>query len=49
MIPKIDSPIKLYFYKFLKGGRKQIQVGDITLTPEYDEYSDKGLCPRKCL
>jgi hypothetical protein len=40
MNPKIDSPIKLYFYKFLKGGRKQIQVGDIILTPEYDKYSD---------
>lgn len=41
MNPKIDSPIKLYFYKFLKGGKKQIQVGDIILSPEYDEYSDK--------
>jgi hypothetical protein len=41
MNPKIDSPIKLYFYKFLRGGRKTIEVDDITLTPEYDEYSDK--------
>lgn len=41
MNPKIDSPIKLYFYKFLRGGKKTLQVGDITLSPEYDEYSDK--------
>lgn len=41
MTPKIDSPIKLYFYKFLRGGKKTLQVGDITLLPEYDEYSDK--------
>lgn len=40
MSPKIDSPLKLYFYKFLKGGKKTIQVGDITLSPEYDEYSN---------
>jgi len=41
MTPKIDSPVKLYFYKFLKGGNKTIQVSDITLLPEYDQYSDR--------
>lgn len=40
MNSKIDSPIKLYFYKWLKGGKKTIKVPGITLTPEYDEYSD---------
>lgn len=41
MIPKLDIPIKLYFYKFLKGGKRTLKIGDIELLPEYDEYSDK--------
>jgi len=36
----IDDPTKLYFYKYLKGGNKKILVGDIILSPTYNENND---------
>lgn len=41
MKPKIDSPIKLYFYKFLKGGQKIFNVGGLLMTPHFNEEMEK--------
>ena len=34
------NPIKLYFYKWLKGGNKTFDLNGILLTPEIDEAED---------
>jgi hypothetical protein len=41
MKPKIDSPIKLYFYKYLKGGQKTFNVGGLLMTPHFNEEMEK--------
>ena len=41
MKPKIDSPIKLYFYKYLMGGERTFNFGGVILEPSYNEDNDQ--------